>query len=93
MQSGNEAAHARVRSMNLDLVAFYTALLRADDGKALVETDPFFLYLVVLGASDYFSAAEPLIRELLPEGTDMDKLTVGFQDYLSKLVLDGLRKR
>jgi hypothetical protein len=52
-----------------------------------------FLHLAVLGASDFFSSAEPLIRELLPAGTDMDKLTEGFQAFLVKLVLNGLRKR
>jgi AcrR family transcriptional regulator len=93
MQSGNEEARARVRDMNIDLVEFYRTLLRADGGSELVETDPLFLFLTVLGASDFFSAAEPLIRELLPQGTDMGKLTADFQAFLIKLVLEGVRKR
>ena len=92
-QTGTEASRARVREMNLDLVAFYRGLLREDGGKKMVPTDPLFLHLAVLGASDFFSSAEPLIRELLPAGTDMDKLTEGFQAFLVKLVLNGLRKR
>jgi TetR/AcrR family transcriptional regulator len=92
-QAGTEESRARVRAMNLDLVDFYRTLLSADGGDDLVEADPLFLYLTVLGASDFFSSAEPLIRELIPEGTDMESLTVGFQEFLAKLVLNGLRKR
>lgn len=92
-QAGTKASRARVRAMNLDLVEFYRKLLRSDRGRKLVATDPLFLHLAVLGASDFFSSAEPLIRELLPDGTDMEKLTVGFQKFLVKLVLDGLRRR
>ena len=79
--------------MNVDLVDFYRTMLRADGGKALVETNPLFLHLLVLGTSDFFSSAEPLIRGLLPEGTDMAAVTADFQGFLVKLVLDGLRKR
>lgn len=92
-QAGTEDARARVRAMNLDLIEFYRSLLHADGGSELVEADPLFLYLTVLGASDFFSSAEPLIRDLVPDGTDMEKLTTGFQEFLVKLVFDGLRKR
>ena len=92
-QAGTEESRARVRSMNLDLVEFYRSLLAADGGRELTESDPFFLYVTVLGVSDFFSSAEPLIRELLPEGIDMDELTERFQKFLTSLVLDGLRKR
>lgn len=92
-QAGTEESRARVRAMNLDLVEFYRAMLRADGGQDLIEADPLFLYVAVLGASDFFSSAEPLIRELAPAGTDMEKLTAEFQTFLVNLVLDGLRKR
>ena len=92
-QAGTEETRARVRAMNLDLVEFYRTMLRADGGQGLIEADPLFLYVAVLGASDFFSSAEPLIRELVPAGTDMEKLTAEFQTFLVNLVLDGLRKR
>lgn len=92
-QAGSEESRSRVRAMNLDLVDFYRELLNADNGSELVATDPLFLHLAVLGASDFFSSAEPLIRELLPADTDMVKLTSDFQAFLVKLLLDGLRKR
>ena len=92
-EAGTEESRARVRGMNLDLVDYYRRLLAADEGAELTDVDPLFLYVAVLGASDFFSSAEPLIRDLLPPGTDMAKLTVRFQDFLAKLVLDGVRKR
>jgi AcrR family transcriptional regulator len=92
-QAGTEAARARVRAMNLDLVDFYRQLLRSDAGKELVPLDPLFLHLAVLGASDFVASAEPLIRELLPAGSDMETFAAGFEDFLVKLVLDGARKR
>ena len=92
-QEGTEESRARVRDMNLDLVAFHRELLRADGGQELVETDPLFLFLAVLGASDFFASAQPVIRELVPAGTDMTKLTTEFQAFLTRLVLDGVRKR
>lgn len=93
VQDGTEETRARVRDMNLDLVAYYRDLLNTDGGKELVETNPLFLSLAVLGASDFFSSADPLIRELVPAGTDMEKLTADFQKFLVRLVLNGLRKR
>ncbi len=92
-QAGTDESRARVRAMNLGLVEFYRELLRSDGGRELVAVDPLLLFLAVLGASDFFSSAEPLIRELLPIGTDMEKLTTRFQKFLVKLVLEGLRKR
>ncbi len=91
--AGTAESRARVRDINLDLVGYYREMLSADGGKELVETDPLFLCLTVLGASDFFSSAEPLIRDLVPEGTDMAELTAAFQEFLKKLVFDGLRKR
>ncbi|MEG3124170.1 TetR/AcrR family transcriptional regulator [Sphingomonas sp. GB1N7] len=93
MQEGTQESRARVTTMNQDLVAFYKDLLGADDGRELVATDPLFLHLAVLGASDFFSSAEPLVRALLPEEADMEKLTSDFRDYLIALFMDGLRKR
>ena len=53
-QEGTEDSRARVRAMNLDLVDFYRTLLEADGGRELVEMEPLFLYVAILGASDFF---------------------------------------
>ena len=91
--SGTEETQSRLRAMNLDLVAFYRSLLQADGGEQLNQANPLFLYVAILGASDFFSSAEPLVRDLVPADTDMEALTEDFQAFLATLVLDGLRKR
>lgn len=90
---GTEETRVRVRDMNLDLVDFYRTQLAADGGRELVAADPLFLYIAVLGASDFFSSAEPLIRDLLPADVNMEKLTAEFQQFLIQLIMDGVRKR
>jgi AcrR family transcriptional regulator len=92
-QAGTEESRARVRAMNLDLVDFYRTLICADAGSELIEADPLFLYVTVLGASDFFSSSGSLITELIPADTDMEELTARFQEFLINLVMNGLRKR
>jgi TetR/AcrR family transcriptional regulator len=90
--AGDEVSRARVREMNLDLVAFYRQLLQADAGKTMRDVNPLFLHLMVLGSSDFFATAEPLIRDLVPNNTDMNELALGFQEFLVKIVTGGLSK-
>ncbi len=91
-QASNDESRSRVRAMNLDLVALYRRLLKADAGQTLEKVNPLFLHLLVLGASDFFATAEPLIRELVPASTSMDKLAAGFEEFMVKVVVDGLRR-
>ena len=90
--SDDEAARGRVRTMNLDLVAYYRRMLKSDAGAGMAAVNPLFLHLMILGASDFFASADPMIRELVPSNTNMDKLAAGYQEFLVKLVMDGLRK-
>ncbi len=92
-EAGTEESRARVRDMNLDLIAYYRSLLESDGGAELNVSDPLFLYLTILGASDFLTSAEQLVREIAPAGTDMDDLAKRFQTFLADLVLNGLRKR
>ena len=90
--AGTDESRARVREMNQDLVAFYRRVLKADAGETMQNVNPLFLHLMVLGASDFFATAEPMIREVVPSNTNMEKLAAGFQEFLVKIVIDGLRK-
>ncbi len=92
-QEGTDASRARVRDMNLDLIAFYRSLLTSDGGRELIDVDPMFLWVAILGASDFFSSAESLMRELLPPGSDLQQVSTQFEGFLARLVLDGVRKR
>jgi TetR/AcrR family transcriptional regulator len=90
--AGNDESRAQVRTMNIELVAFYRRVLDADAGRTMASVNPLFLHLMVLGAGDFFATAEPLIRELVPSNTNMETLTTRFQEFLVKMVIDGLRK-
>jgi len=91
--AGTEDTRAHARKMNVDLVAFYRELLEADGGQNLREVDPLFLHLVILGTSDFFTSADPLISQMVPADTDKDDLTAQFNTFLVDLLLNGLRPR
>jgi len=83
----------RVREWNLDPVEFYDAIRESDAGKELAAFDPLFLHLAVIGISDFFVSGAPLIRLLVPEGTDLTELDKKYEAFIIRLLLDGLRKR
>ena len=89
---GTDESRTRVRAMNLDLVAFYRRVLDVDAGKTMQSVNPLFLHLLVLGTSDFLASAVPLIREIVPNDTNMEVLAESFQEFLVKIVSDGLRK-
>jgi TetR/AcrR family transcriptional regulator len=51
------------------------------------------MHLVVVGISDFFVTGGPLVELLTPEGTDMDDLALRYEQFVERLLLDGLRKR
>lgn len=67
-------------------------VLKADAGATMLSVKPLFLHLMVLGTSDFFASAEPLIRELVPGNTNMEIFATRFQEFLVRMVIDGLRK-
>lgn len=91
--SGTEETRGRTRDMNADLVEFYRELLDADGGQTLRPVDPLFLHLIILGASDFFVSADPVIAPLLPADTDKDDLTARFNTFLVDILLNGLKPR
>lgn len=92
-QDGTDESRARVRAMNLGLVDYYRRILAQDGGESFNDADPLMLHLIVLGASDFFASAEPLIRQLVPADTDMATFAADFRAALIDVVMNGLRKR
>ena len=91
IESADATAH--LREMTQDLVDFYRELLDADGGQRLVEVDPFNLFVAVLGASDFLSSAQPLLRKLLPPDADIEQVTADYQAFLVELLMHGMVKR
>lgn len=82
-----------VRRWNQVPVDHYAAIKALDESGELVDFDPLFLHLAVVGISDFFITGGPLVKLLTPEGTDMDDLARRYEEFVERLLLDGLRKR
>jgi len=68
--------------------------LMAGDGETGVRpVNPAFLHLALLGLFDFFASAEPVVRQLVPPGTDMKQLASEYEDFVVDLLLGGLRKQ
>lgn len=83
----------RAREWNKGPVDFYQEILRQDAGRELEPFDALFLHLAIIGISDFFVSGAPLIEMLVPPGTDMAELDKRYEAFVTRLLLDGLRKR
>lgn len=79
--------------MNMRAVSSFANLMQRDAGEELREINPLFLHVALVGLFDFFVSAQPVVRNLVPEGTDMDKLGDEFEDFIVDLILNGIRKR
>lgn len=82
-----------VRRWNRVPVDQYARIKELDEAGELTDFDPLFLHLAVVGISDFFVTGGPLLKLLVPEGSDMDELAQRYEDFVERLLLDGLRKR
>lgn len=74
-------------------IEMYEDLRQEDNGERLGAFDPLFLHLAVIGISDFFHSGEEVVKMLVPEGTDLAVLEKDYEDFVSRLLLNGLRKR
>jgi len=92
-----DAKSARTRQlqgqMNQRAVDGYADLMMRDGGRTLRKVDALFLHLALVGVFDFFVSAQPVVRNLVPERTDMDALGAAFEDFIVDLFLKGLLKR
>lgn len=79
--------------MNMRAVDAFADLLARDGGAELRAVNPLFLHVALVGLFDFFVTAQPVVRNLVPDGTDMDKLGTEFEEFIVDLVLNGIRKR
>jgi TetR/AcrR family transcriptional regulator len=83
----------RVRDLNTRAVEGYSRMLSQQEGEPLAPVDPLLLYIAIIGMSEFFVAAQPMILPLLPGKADADELAERYKDFIVRLVLDGLRPR
>jgi TetR/AcrR family transcriptional regulator len=93
--AANKSAAVRERQAanNKAAVAHYAKIMERDGGRQLNPADPLFLFIAVVGIFDFFVTAEPVIRNMAPEGTDMEELGKAFEEFVVDLVLNGMLKR
>ncbi len=82
-----------MREWNRNPVANYARILEFDDKGDLRDFDPFFMYLAVVGISDFFVSGAPLIELLVPPDLSKDELARHYEDFVVRLITDGVRKR
>ncbi|WP_332803686.1 TetR/AcrR family transcriptional regulator [Sphingomonas sp. RT2P30] len=87
------AVRDQVRAWSKGPIDFYERLGRHAKDKELAEFDPLFLHLAIVGISDFFASGQPLIRLLVPPDTDMSELEHQYEQFVVRLLLDGLRRR
>ena len=82
-----------MREWNRQPVSYYAKVKELDGGQRLRDFDPLFMYLAVIGISDFFIAGAPLIELLVPSGTDMAKLGKEYEAFVVELITKGVAKR
>lgn len=83
----------KMREWNRMPLSYYAKLQELDDEGKLRDFDPLFMHLAVIGISDFFASGAPLIELLVPLGTDMEELGRRYEDFVTRMVTDGVRKR
>lgn len=84
---------ASLRQWNRVPVDYYAGIKAIDRKGDLADYDPLFLHLAVVGISDFFVSGSPLIKLLVPDGTDMAELAHKYEEFVERLLLEGLKKR
>jgi TetR/AcrR family transcriptional regulator len=83
----------KMREWNHQPLSFYARLQELDVEGKLRKFDPLFMYLAVVGISDFFVSGAPLVKLMVPDNTDMEELGRQYEAFVTRLVTDGLRER
>jgi TetR/AcrR family transcriptional regulator len=92
-ESSSQEVREAVRQRNAGLVARYAEILDRQIGDEIVDVDPLFLHAAILGACEFFTAAQSIILPLAAPETDPKDLATRYQEFVVDLFLNGLRKR
>jgi hypothetical protein len=82
------------RRVNLSGIARVTELLNEGvEAGTLRPVNPLFYYLARIGLSEIFVVAGPIIRGVLGEQVDFDKMAVEYGDFICDLLAAGVARR
>jgi len=82
-----------VRELNARAVAGYAKLFEQGRPNALAPVDPLLVYIAIIGMSEFFHAAQPMIQPLLSRKTSMRALAEQYKELIVAMVLNGLKPR
>jgi AcrR family transcriptional regulator len=83
----------KMREWNRVPLSYYDKLQELDTEGKLTDFNSLFMHLAVVGISDFFASGAPLVELLVPPGTDMLELGRQYEEFVTRLVTDGVRKR
>lgn len=66
------------------------AMLHDSTGASVRRVDPRFLHVAIIGLTEFFLTAKPLLLELFGEDADMEDLKSRYIDFLNDLILHGI---
>ena len=92
-ESNSPEVREAVRKRNAGVVASYSEVLKSQIGDEIVDVDPVFLHVAILGVCEFFTAAQSVVMPLTAPGSDPARVAERYQDFVVDLFLNGLRKR
>jgi AcrR family transcriptional regulator len=91
--SRSPAVRRRVQELNAAAVAGYARVFDQKQSEPLTPADPLLAYIAIIGMSEFFFAAQPMIQPLLPKKTSTRALTERYKEFIVGMVLNGLKPR
>ena len=92
-ESSSKEVRDAVHAQNATLIQRYAEILKDQIGDEIVDVDPLFLHVAILGVVEFFIAAQSTILPLAEPGTDPQDLADRYESFVVDLFLNGLRKR
>jgi AcrR family transcriptional regulator len=92
-ESDSPKVRDAIRQNNQRLVDRYAELLKTELGDEVIDVDPLLLHVVIIGACEFFTSAQAVVRPLADPQVDSQTLAQQYEDFVCNLFLNGLRRR
>lgn len=92
-EGGSPEVREAIRTRNKSLVDRYAEILKTQVGDEIVDVDPLFLHVAILGVCEFFTAAQSVVLPLAEPGSDPAELADRYEAFVIDLFLNGLRRR
>jgi TetR/AcrR family transcriptional regulator len=92
-EAKSPTVRARVRELNAGAVRRYAKFLHLEGPDGEGSPDPLFAHVAVIGLCEFYAAAQAMILPLAPKHLSPAELAHRYEQFIRRLVLDGLRSR